>query len=72
VFALWERQSDWIDSLGTLQTERSFSVGRVATGGKLIYPWMAGDTRITAPRVRVVRRFESIAWYANSGRCRFH
>jgi hypothetical protein len=50
VYALWERQGDWIDSLGTLQTARSFSAGRVATGGKVIYPWWAGAARV-APYV---------------------
>jgi hypothetical protein len=46
VYALWERQGDWIDSLGTLQTARSFSAGRVATGGKVIVPWYVGGTRV--------------------------
>src|SRR5262249_4408194 len=50
VYALWEREGDWFDSLGTLQTARNFSAGRVATGGKVIYPWSAGATRI-APYV---------------------
>src|ERR1700738_910790 len=40
VFVWWEQQNAWTDSLGTLQTDRSFSAGRVATGGKLLYPWM--------------------------------
>jgi Autotransporter beta-domain len=46
LYALWERQGDWFDSLGTLQTARSFSAGRIATGGKLIYPWFVGATRV--------------------------
>jgi hypothetical protein len=46
VYALWEKQGSWTDSLGTLPTARNFSAGRIATGGKLIYPWMAGDIRI--------------------------
>jgi hypothetical protein len=46
VYALWERQGDWFDSLGTLQTARSFSAGRVATGGKVIAPWFVGWTRV--------------------------
>ena len=41
VFALWERQSEWTDSLGALQAEHDFSAGRVATGGRLIVPWQA-------------------------------
>jgi hypothetical protein len=46
VFSLWENQDAWTDSLGTFQNARSFSAGRVAAGGKVIYPWMAGDMRV--------------------------
>jgi hypothetical protein len=46
VYALWERQGVWTDSLGTLQDARDFSAGRVATGGKASYLWVAGDVRI--------------------------
>jgi hypothetical protein len=46
IYTLWERQGDWFDSLGTLQTARSFSAGRVATGGKVIAPWFVGATRV--------------------------
>jgi hypothetical protein len=49
VYALWEREDEWTDSLGTLQPTRSFSTGRVATGGKVIYPWMLGDGARLAP-----------------------
>ena len=38
VFALWERQGAWTDSLGTSQAERSFSTGRVSLGGRVIAP----------------------------------
>ncbi|HWV54781.1 autotransporter domain-containing protein [Pseudorhodoplanes sp.] len=38
VYALWERQDAWTDSLGTLQAERSFSTGRVSLGGRVIAP----------------------------------
>ena len=41
VYALWERQGEWTDSLGTLQAAHNFSAGRVATGGRLIAPWQA-------------------------------
>jgi hypothetical protein len=44
LYALWERQDAWSDSLGTGQTERSFSVGRVSTGAKVGYPWQAVGT----------------------------
>ena len=38
VYALWERQDAWTDSLGTLQADRSFSTGRVSLGGRVIAP----------------------------------
>jgi hypothetical protein len=47
VFALWERDTQWTDSLGTLQPERDFSAGRVATGGKLIAPWQSSWADLT-------------------------
>jgi hypothetical protein len=53
VFALWERQSEWTDSLGTLQAARDFSAGRVATGGKVIAPWQADSGIAIAPYLGV-------------------
>ena len=38
VYALWERQAAWTDSLGTLQAQRDFSVGRVSLGGRVLAP----------------------------------
>jgi hypothetical protein len=38
VYALWERQDAWTDSLGTLQAQRDFSVGRVSLGGRVVAP----------------------------------
>jgi hypothetical protein len=38
VYALWERQSAYVDSLGTSQAEHSFTTGRASGGVKLIYP----------------------------------
>jgi hypothetical protein len=49
VYALWERQGEWTDSLSTLQSAHSFSAGRVATGGKLIYPWPTSVGVTVAP-----------------------
>lgn len=43
---LWERQSAWTDSLGAAQADRNFSVGRLSAGGKAIYPWQSGSTRL--------------------------
>ncbi len=50
VYALWEHENAYTDSLGTLQAARNFSVGRVSAGGKAIYPWLSGDVRV-APYV---------------------
>jgi hypothetical protein len=47
IYTLWEREGAWTDSLGTLQADRNFSAGRIATGIKLLAPWqMSGSTRI--------------------------
>ena len=44
VFALWERENAYTDSLGTLQTARSFETGRASGGVKVLYPfaWVNG------------------------------
>jgi hypothetical protein len=43
VFAIWERQTAYTDTLGALHDARSFSTGRVSLGGKAIAPqWVAG------------------------------
>jgi predicted transcriptional regulator len=46
VYAIWERDSSYIDSLGTLQVENTFSTGRASTGIKVAYPiyWDAAAT----------------------------
>jgi hypothetical protein len=49
VFALWERQTDWTDSLGTAHAARNFSAGRVSAGGKVIAPWQALAKTTVAP-----------------------
>lgn len=43
IYALWERQSAWTDSLGTAQAERNFSAGRTSFGGKVMRPVGSGD-----------------------------
>src|SRR5262249_24106476 len=37
VFALWEHENAYTDSLGTLQTERNFATGRASGGVKVSY-----------------------------------
>jgi uncharacterized repeat protein (TIGR01451 family) len=51
VYALWEREGEWTDSLGTLQSAHSFSTGRVATGGKASYSWLLASGARLAPYV---------------------
>ena len=38
VYALWEHENAYTDTLGTLQTARDFSTGRASGGVKLAYP----------------------------------
>lgn len=38
LYALWESEDAYVDSLGTLQGERDFSTGRASGGLKLSYP----------------------------------
>jgi len=44
VYALWEHENAYTDSLGTLQTARNFSTGRASAGVKTMYPvsWIDG------------------------------
>ena len=51
VYALWERQGEWTDSLGTHQSARNFAAGQVATGGKVIVPWETSARTTVAPYV---------------------
>lgn len=49
VYALWERENAYTDSLGTLQTERNFSTGRASGGLKVAYPAAWSSTVAIAP-----------------------
>jgi hypothetical protein len=51
VYALWERDNQYLDSLGTLQSSNNFSSGRASGGVKLAYPWLFGPTVTVAPYV---------------------
>jgi hypothetical protein len=46
VYAIWERDSAYVDSLGTPQPENTFSSGRASTGVKVAYP-MYWDAVVT-------------------------
>jgi hypothetical protein len=39
VFAIWEHENAFTDSLGTFQPSRNFETGRASTGVKAIYPF---------------------------------
>jgi hypothetical protein len=51
VYALWEHENAYTDSLGTLQTARDFSTGRASGGVKLAYPVAWSATTILTPYV---------------------
>jgi hypothetical protein len=51
VYALWERDNQYVDTLGTLQTAYSFSSGRASGGAKLTYPLSIDPTVRVAPYV---------------------
>jgi hypothetical protein len=46
VFALWEHENAYTDTLGTLQDARNFETGRASVGAKVAYPaaWTWGST----------------------------
>ncbi len=48
LYALWESQDAWTDSLTIVHPTNSFSTGRGSLGTKIAYPWMSSDgTRVT-------------------------
>ena len=51
VYALWERDNQYLDSLGTLQNSNNFSNGRASGGVKLAYPWLFGPMVTLSPYV---------------------
>ena len=51
VYAFWERDKCYIDSLGTLQAENTFSTGRASSGVKVAYPMVWGAMATLAPYV---------------------
>ena len=51
VYALWEHENAYTDSLGTLQPDRNFSTGRASAGGKVTYPFAWSSTVNLAPYV---------------------
>ncbi|MFY9837957.1 MAG: Ig-like domain repeat protein, partial [Xanthobacteraceae bacterium] len=53
VFALWERENAYTDSLGTLQAARDFSTGRASVGTKVAYPFAWSSTVALVPYARL-------------------
>ena len=53
VYALWERENAYLDSLGTQQAARTFSTGRASAGSKVSYPFAWVDSVLLAPYVGV-------------------
>ena len=49
VYALWEHENAYTDSLGTLQAQRDFSTGRASGGVKVAYPIAWTSTIALAP-----------------------
>ncbi|WP_342728508.1 Ig-like domain repeat protein [Bradyrhizobium sp. B097] len=49
IYALWEHESAYTDSFGTLQTARDFSTGRASAGVKVAYPVAWSSTVALAP-----------------------
>jgi hypothetical protein len=47
VFALWETEQQWTDSLGTVQTARDFSTGRASAGSRIAQSFeLLGGTKL--------------------------
>jgi hypothetical protein len=49
VYALWERENAYTDTLGTLQGARDFSTGRASAGVKVAYPFAWTSSISLAP-----------------------
>jgi uncharacterized repeat protein (TIGR01451 family) len=53
VYALWEHEDGYTDTLGTQQAARNFSTGRASTGAKVAYPFAMSPGTEIAPYVGV-------------------
>jgi hypothetical protein len=49
VYALWEHENGYTDSLGTFQADRNFSNGRASVGAKVSYPFAWTGTIALTP-----------------------
>ena len=56
VYALWERENSYVDSLGTLQSEAQFFLtGRTSGGVKVSYPF-AWSSTVSSRTIRRILR----------------
>jgi hypothetical protein len=53
VYALWEREDAYADSLGIVHAERKFSTGRASVGAKIGYPWLWSAETVVSPYVGI-------------------
>jgi hypothetical protein len=53
VYALWEREGAYTDSLGTDQADRTFMTGRASGGAKIAYPWVYAPGTTLVPYVGI-------------------
>lgn len=51
IYALWEHQGAWTDSLKASQASRDFVTGRISAGGRVIAPWQVSATTTLSPYV---------------------
>ena len=49
IYALWEHENNYIDTLGTLQSARDFMTARASAGAKVAYPLMWSPTVTISP-----------------------
>lgn len=49
VFALWEHQEDWVDSLATAHAARSFSNGTASGGANISWSWILSEDLTLQP-----------------------
>jgi len=53
VYALWEHEGAYTDSLGTDQADRTFMTGRASGGAKIAYPWVYAPGTTLVPYVGI-------------------
>ncbi|WP_168195498.1 Ig-like domain repeat protein [Bradyrhizobium sp. NAS80.1] len=63
IYALWEHDKQYVDSLGTVQSAYDFSSGRASGGAKVAYPWVFGAATGVTPYVGAYADY----YFNNSG-----